>query len=104
MLTYNDSRKDLHRLCQIPKNCQCKLDLVSRLRIETFRDRCHVAVGLTVPLFLCFGHKLGVITQSHSQSFLTQLGTVDVIVGLRVFAAAQLEDLLHSLSATLLSD
>ena len=22
--TYNDSRKDLHRLCQIPKNCQCK--------------------------------------------------------------------------------
>ena len=22
--TYNDSRKDLHRLCQIPRNCQCK--------------------------------------------------------------------------------
>ena len=24
VLTYNDSRKDLHRLCQIPRNCQCK--------------------------------------------------------------------------------
>ena len=23
-LTYNDSRKDLHRLCRIPRNCQCK--------------------------------------------------------------------------------
>ena len=22
MLTYNDSRKDLHRLCQIPRNCR----------------------------------------------------------------------------------
>ena len=27
-LTYNDSRKDLHRLCQIPRNCQCKWLLV----------------------------------------------------------------------------
>ena len=25
--TYNDSRKDLHRLCQIPRNCQCKWTL-----------------------------------------------------------------------------
>ena len=24
MLTYNDSKKDLHKPCQIPKNCQCK--------------------------------------------------------------------------------
>ena len=24
VLTYNDSRKDLHRLCQIPRNCQYK--------------------------------------------------------------------------------
>ena len=24
VLTYNDSRKDLHKLFQIPKNCQCK--------------------------------------------------------------------------------
>ena len=24
VLTYNDSRKDLHRLCQIPRKCQCK--------------------------------------------------------------------------------
>ena len=23
VLTYNDSRKDLHKLCQIPRNCQC---------------------------------------------------------------------------------
>ena len=22
--TYNDSKKDLHKLCQIPKTCQCK--------------------------------------------------------------------------------
>ena len=28
-LMYNDSRKDLHRLCQIPRICQCKLLLVS---------------------------------------------------------------------------
>ena len=28
VLTYNDSRKDLHRLCQVPrKNCQCKMTL-----------------------------------------------------------------------------
>ena len=29
MLTYNDSRLILHRLCQIPTNCQCKWLLVS---------------------------------------------------------------------------
>ena len=27
--TYNDFRTDLHRLCQIPRNCQCKWLLVS---------------------------------------------------------------------------
>ena len=40
----------------------------SQLRTETFRDRCHVAVGLTVPWVLCLGHKLGVFMQSHSQT------------------------------------
>ena len=24
VLTYNDSRKDLHKLCRVPRNCQCK--------------------------------------------------------------------------------
>ena len=24
VLTYNDSKKNLHRLCQIPRNCHCK--------------------------------------------------------------------------------
>ena len=51
---------------------------VSQLRMETFLDRCRLAVGLTVPWVLCLGHKLGVITQSH--------------------------DLLHSISAALTSD
>ena len=47
---------------------------VSRLRIETFRDHCHVAVGLIVPRVLCLGHKLGVITQSHNQTVTTHPG------------------------------
>ena len=34
--TYNDSRKDLHRLCQIPKNCRCKRLLVSSSAPRTF--------------------------------------------------------------------
>ena len=34
--TYNDSRKDLHRLCQIPRNCQCKWLQVSHLAPRTF--------------------------------------------------------------------
>ena len=77
---------------------------VSQLRIETFHDRCRVAVGLTVPWVLCLGHKLGVITQSHSQTVHHTLNTADVIVGLRVLAAAQLGDLLHNLSMALTSD
>ena len=44
------------------------LDLVWQLRIETFRDRCHVAVDLVVPWVLRLDHKLSVITQSHSQT------------------------------------
>ena len=51
-----------------PERSSGRHDLVSRLRIETFRDRHHVAVGMTVPLVLCFSHKLGVTTQSHSQT------------------------------------
>ena len=70
---------------------------VSQLRIETFLDRCRVAVGLTVPWVLCLGHKLGVITQSHSQTVHHTLDTAEVIVGLRVLAAVQLGDLLHNL-------
>ena len=34
--TYTDSRKDLHRLCQIPRNCQCKWLEVSHLAPRTF--------------------------------------------------------------------
>ena len=34
--TYNDSRKDLHKLCQIPRNCQCKWLLVSSRVPGTF--------------------------------------------------------------------
>ena len=34
--TYNDSRKDLHRLCQIPRNCRCKRLLVSSSAPRTF--------------------------------------------------------------------
>ena len=34
--TYNDSRKDLHKLCQIPRNCQCRWLLVSFRVPETF--------------------------------------------------------------------
>ena len=36
VLTYNDSRKDLHKLCQIPGNCQCNWLLVSTLARRTF--------------------------------------------------------------------
>ena len=35
-LTYNDSRKDLHRLCQIARNYQCKWLLVSLSALRTF--------------------------------------------------------------------
>ena len=34
--TYNDSRKDLHKLCQIPRNCQCKWLYASYLAPRTF--------------------------------------------------------------------
>ena len=36
VLTYNDSRKDLHKLCQIPRTCQCKWLSVSYLAPRTF--------------------------------------------------------------------
>ena len=36
VLTCNDSRKDLHRLCQIPRNCQCKRLLVPLSAPGTF--------------------------------------------------------------------
>ena len=77
---------------------------VSQLRIDTFLDRCRVAVGLTVPCVLCRRHKLGVITQSHSQTVQHTLDTADVIVGFRVLAAAQLGDLLHKLAMARISD
>ena len=34
--TYNESSKDLHKLCQIPRNCQCKWLLVSSRVPGTF--------------------------------------------------------------------
>ena len=34
--TYNDSRKDLHKLCQIPTNCRCKWLQASYLAPWTF--------------------------------------------------------------------
>ena len=71
---------------------------------ETFRDRCHVAVDLIVPWVLCLGHKLGAITQFHSQTVQYTLDTADVIVGLRVLAAARLGGLLNSLSMALTYD
>ena len=33
--TYNDSRKDLHRLCQIPGNCQCKCERIGDCSVES---------------------------------------------------------------------
>ena len=32
----HDSRRDLHKLCQIPRNCQCKLLQASYLAPRTF--------------------------------------------------------------------
>ena len=32
--TYNDSMKDLHKLCQIPRNCQCKWTLGKLLSVS----------------------------------------------------------------------
>ena len=62
-----------------------RFDLVSQLRIETFCDRCRVAAGLAVPWVLCLGHKLGVITKSHSQTVQHTLDTADVILDPHVF-------------------
>ena len=52
---------------------------------------------MIVPWVLRLGHELGVITQFHSQTVHHTLDTADVIVGLRVLAAAQLGALLHNL-------
>ena len=67
-----------------------RFDLVSQLRIETFSDCCRVAAGLAVPWVLCLGHKLGVITQSHSQTVNHTLGTADVILDPHALISRQL--------------
>ena len=59
-------------------------------------------LSVTVVMWLMV--QLGIIRQSHSQTVQKTLDTADVIVGLRVSAAAQLGDLLHNLSAALTSD
>ena len=69
-----------------------RFDLVSQLRIETFCDRCRVAAGLAVPWVLCLGHKLGFITQSHSQTVHHTLGTADVILDPHALISVQLRD------------
>ena len=80
---------------------------VSRLRIETFLDRCRVAVGLTVPWVLCLGHNLGVITQSHSQTVQHTLDTANVILGPHVLSLLSWAiscHTCHNLSMALASD
>ena len=75
----------------------CCGGLVSELRIETFRDRCRVAVGLIVLRILYLGRELGVITQSHSQTVQHTLDTANVIPSLRVLVPARLGNVLPQL-------
>ena len=86
----------MRRRTASPERSSGRLDLVSRLRIETFRDRCHVAVGLIVPWVLCVGHELGVVTHWHSQTVQYTLDTANVFLDHRVLVLAQLDNLLNS--------
>ena len=70
------------------------LGLVARLRIETFRDRCRAAAGLTVPWVLCLGREIGVVMHWHSQTVQHTLGTANVVLDLRVLVLARLDNLL----------
>ena len=44
--TYNDFRRDLHKLCRIPRNCQCKWLLVAYSAPRTFGSFCFARTRL----------------------------------------------------------
>ena len=72
-------------------------EIVWSSRSRNFESRLSLIAVVWLWVLTALGHKLGVITQSHSQAVHHTLDTADVIVGLRVLAAAQLGDLLHNL-------